>query len=421
MSEWRKVEIAELCTAIIDCVNKTAPISEKPTKYKMLRTSDIRDGFINLDGLNSVTEQVFEKWTRRGKLQKGDIIFTREAPLGEAGIVRDPENYFLGQRLVLFRADPKVCDAKYLLYWFLNRENKQAIISRGVGATVLHLRVPVCEKIEVSVPDIGTQHRIGEILSQYDDLIENSQKQIKLLEEVAQRLYKEWFVDLHFPGYEDVKVVNGVPEGWMLISLDESISYEIGGGWGEEIPTAKCDKEGFVIRGTDFYGITHGDYKVPFRYHSASNLNSRMLVDGDIIFEVSGGSKTEGVARTAYITQKMLDRWNKPVMCASFCKLVRSKDSTLSLYLFNHLQYLRACGKTTEYDKKSASSIVNYRWKDFLSQECILIPSADVLAAYNSLVKPLQDSIVNCSLEIEKASIIRDTLLPKLMSGEIEV
>ena len=100
MSEWRKVEIAELCSAIIDCVNKTAPISEKPTKYKMLRTSDIRDGFINLDGLNSVTELVFEKWTRRGKLQKGDIIFTREAPLGEVGIVRYPENYFLGQRLV---------------------------------------------------------------------------------------------------------------------------------------------------------------------------------------------------------------------------------------------------------------------------------------------------------------------------------
>lgn len=133
----------------------------------------------------------------------------------------------------------------------------------------------------------------------YDNLIENNQKQIKLLEEAARRLYKEWFVDLRFPGYEDMPIVDGVPEGWEKVPVGNLISYEIGGGWGEETPTGKCIREAYVIRGTDLYGIAHGDLlSIPFRYHVESNLSSRKLKDGDIVFEVSGGSRTEG-CRTA--------------------------------------------------------------------------------------------------------------------------
>ncbi|MBQ6611997.1 MAG: hypothetical protein IJH70_16370 [Oscillospiraceae bacterium] len=145
MSERQKYLIKDLCTDIVDCVNKTAPISDTPTPYRMLRTSDIRDGFINLENLNCVSKDTFRKWSRRGYLKKGDIVFTRESPLGEAGLVREAENYFLGQRLVLYRANPDVCDNRFLLYWFLNPQNKENIKSRGVGATVTHLRVPECE------------------------------------------------------------------------------------------------------------------------------------------------------------------------------------------------------------------------------------------------------------------------------------
>ena len=212
--KWETYKLKQLCSEIVDCVNKTAPTSDVPTPYKMLRTSDIREGKINLENLNCVTKEVYEKWTRRGKLQKGDVIFTREAPLGEVGLVREEKNYFLGQRLVLFRANDKICDGRFLMYSLLWHDNKQAIISKGVGSTVAHLRVPECENIEIKAPDLDIQHRIADILSAYDDLIENNQKQIKLLEEAAQRLYKEWFVDLRFPGHENTKIVDGVPEGW---------------------------------------------------------------------------------------------------------------------------------------------------------------------------------------------------------------
>lgn len=422
MNEWRKIQIKELCSDIIDCVNKTAPISNTPTKYRMLRTSDIRDGFINLENLNCVTEETYNKWTRRGFLQKGDIILTREAPLGEVGLVRYAENFFLGQRLVLLRANPSVCDNRFLLYALQFHDNKQAIIAKGVGATVLHLRVPECEKIEIRVPDLQTQRKIGNILFAYDNLIENNQKQIKLLEEEAQRLYKEWFVDLRFPGYETTPVVNGVPEGWQKYHLKEVIDYEIGGGWGEELPTDRYDCAAYVIRGTDLFDITHGNtLGIPFRYHSRSNLLARMLADGDIVFEVSGGSKTEGVARTALIRSSMLALWEKPAICASFCKLIRPVETRYSQFIFDTLQYMRFSGKTTEYDKRSASSIVNYRWKDFLSKETIVFPSDKVLKKYSLIAESTYQMMICKSISIEKAREARDRLLPKLMSGEIEV
>lgn len=253
-------------------------------------------------------------------------------------------------------------------------------------------------------------------------MIENNQKQIKLLEEAAQRLYKEWFLDLRFPGHENVAIVDGVPEGWKQYFLSEIVGYEIGGGWGEEFVTEKCDKPAYVIRGTDLYGITHGVIsEVPYRFHAASNLKSRQLIDGDIIFEVSGGSKTEGVARTTLIRNTILHFLREPIMCASFCKLVRAKEKIHSQLLFDTFQYMRASGKTGEYDKKSASSIVNYRWKDFLAQETILIPNEDLLIKYNALSENMYQLILTKSVEIEKTKEARDRLLPKLMSGEIEV
>ena len=195
----------------------------------MLRTSDIRDGRINLENLNCVSFETFKKWTRRGELKQGDIVFTREAPLGEVGLVKEAKNLFLGQRLVLFRANKDVCDNRFLLYALMYYDNKQAIISKGVGSTVLHLRVPECEKITISAPNLITQRRIADILSAYDDLIENNRKQIKLLEEAAQRLYKEWFVDLRFPGHEHTKIVDGVPEGWGKLHISD-VCDTIGGG-----------------------------------------------------------------------------------------------------------------------------------------------------------------------------------------------
>lgn len=393
---------------------------------KLISVSNFGNRFSpEYDSLEEIKDDVVRE---SDLLHNGDIIFVRsngnKELVGRCILIKDlPEKVTYSGFCIRARLkDTTKNDPVFWTYHFKNQAFRKAMSGTAIGANIQNLSQGRLSAYEAMVPDIDSQRRIAEILSTYDKLIENNQKQIKLLEEATQRLYKKWFVDLRFPGYKDVKSVDGVPEGWNCQFLAEVVSYEIGGGWGEDSATEKCDKPAYVIRGTDLHGITNGNISgIPYRYHANKNLEARALKDGDIIFEVSGGSKAEGVARTVLIRDTVLEFLRAPVMCASFCKLVRVNEKQYSQLLFDTFQYMRSSGKTGEYDKKSASSIVNYRWKDFLVQETILIPTNELLLKYDSLSANLYQMILTKSVEIEKAKEARDRILPKLMSGEIEV
>ena len=392
MNTWATYKLKELCSDIIDCVNKTAPISQEETPYKMLRTSDIRNGRINLEGLNNVTESVFETWTRRGKLETGDIVFTREAPLGEVGLVRVAENYFLGQRLVLFRANPEVCDNKFLLYSLLHHDNKQAIISKGVGSTVLHLRVPECENITIKAPVLHIQKRIGEILSAYDDLIENNHKQIKLLEEAAQRLYKEWFIDLHFPGHEDCKIVDGVPEGWSREFLTDVADVQYGFAFNGSL--FNSEKNGHkIIRIRNIPDSTTNDYTTQEADEQYIVHNGDIVVGMDGEFHINSWSGGD-----AYLVQRT----------CSF----RPHDNMMKGYL---LQAIHAPIKF--FEKTLVGATVAHLGKKNIDTIKILIPPAKYYQQFENNYHLVQN-LRTQNLSLKEA---RDRLLPKLMSGEIKL
>ncbi len=414
------MKLSDVCEFIVDCPHSTA--KDEGEGYPLIRTPNIGKGRLLLEGVHRVSESVYNKRNARAVPQDNDLIFAREAPAGNVAIIKNGEKVCLGQRTVLLRPNKKLVNPDFLAYFLLAPEQQYGLLGTANGATVAHVNIPTIRELKIQLPPLEKQNKIAAIITAYDDLVENNQKQIKLLEEAAQRLYKEWFVNLHFPSHETTPITDGIPEGWRKCVLSDIIDYEIGGGWGEEEPTEKCDIPAYVIRGTDFYGISHGDAMgIPYRYHAQKNLDARKLVDGDIVFEVSGGSKTEGVARTALIRSALLERWGDAVMCASFCKLIRVKDKNHAQLLFDAFQYMRASGKTTEYDKRSASSIVNYRWKDFLAAEAVLIPDENMLAKYNALASNMYQMIIQKSVAIEKAKDARDRLLPKLMNGEIEV
>lgn len=383
--KWETYKLNKLCSEIVDCVNKTAPTSDVPTPYKMLRTSDIRDGKINLENLNCVTKEVYEKWTRRGKLQKGDVIFTREAPLGEVGLVREEKNYFLGQRLVLFRANNKMCDGRFLMYSLLWRDNKQAIISKGVGSTVAHLRVPECENIEIKVPDLDVQHRIADILSAYDDLIENNQKQIKLLEEAAQRLYKEWFVDLRFPGHENTKIVDGVPEGWHRGTIGQIAEFKRG----RTITKAQV-KEGNVP-------VIAGGLE-PAYYHNVANTKAPVIT-------ISASGANAGFVRLYGVD-----------VFASDCSFV---DGLGTESLFFVYEFLKESKVSIDQLQKGSAQPHVYA-KDINAMK-ITIPEKEYLERFDRYAKVYFNKIKTLQGQNERLKTARDLLLPKLMSGEAEV
>lgn len=198
----------------------------------MIRTTNVRDGRIDLSSVKHVEEWVYRRWVRRGEPQDGDIILTREAPLGEVGMLSRSDGVFLGQRLVLYRADPAKADRKFLLHAMRSPYVQAQIHAFGSGATVEHMRVPDCSKILIPCPGVAEQRRIGAILGAFDELIEINERRIELAEDIARSLYREWFVRFRFPGHEEVTFVDSelglVPNGWRVKRLGEVAKFLYG-------------------------------------------------------------------------------------------------------------------------------------------------------------------------------------------------
>ena len=168
---WRSEPANSVCAEIVDCLNKTAPVVEHDTGFRMIRTTNVRYGRVDVEETRFVEEAVFNKWTRRARPRRGDIILSREAPLGEVGLLRSDAKVFLGQRTILYRADPNKLDQQFLYYQMIGPYVQAQIHGQGSGSTVAHLRVPDAETLEIPVAPLDAQKNIGGILSAYDELI----------------------------------------------------------------------------------------------------------------------------------------------------------------------------------------------------------------------------------------------------------
>lgn len=204
--------LSDVCEFIVDCPHSTAP--DEGEGYPLIRTPNVGKGRLDLNGVHRVGESVYKQRIQRGAPRANDLIFAREAPAGNVALVQENQTVCLGQRTVLIRPNVQKVNPQYLVYYLLSPKPQYELLGTANGATVAHVNLPAIRNLKIELPEKSVQDKIGTILVTYDDLIENNQKQIKLLEEAAQRLYKEWFVDLNFPGHENTKIVDGVPEGW---------------------------------------------------------------------------------------------------------------------------------------------------------------------------------------------------------------
>ena len=314
-------------------------------------------------------------------------------------------------------------DAKFLYY--LLHHNRETIRGIGIGGGSA---TPIINKSTFSgvkflvLEGKEQQKSIASILSAYDDLIENNRRRIALLEEAAQQLCKEWFVRFHFPGYEHVPLVEGVPDGWEVRSVCEVISEHVGGGWGQEESLGSETEPAFVIRGTDIPQIAVGKFDaVELRYHKPSSLTKRVLEPGDIIFEISGGSTTQPVARALLISSKMLSVFPEKVICASFCKRLSVGDEKLATYIYRKLVEDRGNGSLLIYQKESASALKNFNFKAFLAGYMVAIPPKTILDRFAEQVSVIALQQSTLTAQISASAKARNLLLPKLMNGELVV
>lgn len=327
---------------------------------------------------------------------------------------------FWPHNAAMYVNDYKGNDKKYIFYFLsnINFENYNS------GSAQPSLNRNYVYPIKIKIPSLSIQRKIASILSAYDDLIENNTKRIKLLEEAAQNIYKEWFVHFRFPGYEKAQFKNGLPEGWRKERIKNVIDFHIGGGWGKDDFEGNFTENAYVIRGTDIPKIQQGNVKeVPSRFHTRSNLQNRMLKEGDIIFEVSGGSKTQPVGRSLLMTEAIFSMLNSNnVIPASFCKLISPNTNLCSSYfLESFLKDGYTNGLISSFENQSASNIINFRFNDFIDKGEIAIPNRKVLLEFDKIMQPMKKQIGNCLLQNQQLKEARDILLPRLMNRTIEV
>lgn len=395
--------LSDVCEFIVDCPHSTAP--DEGEGYPLIRTPNVGKGRLDLNGVHRVGESVYKQRIQRGAPRANDLIFAREAPAGNVALVQENQTVCLGQRTVLIRPNVQKVNPQYLVYYLLSPKPQYELLGTANGATVAHVNLPAIRNLKIELPEKSVQDKIGTILVTYDDLIENNQKQIKLLEEAAQRLYKEWFVDLRFPGHENTKIVDGVPEGWQYEKLGDLVKTTSGG-------TPSRRKSEYYVNG-NIRWIKTKELNDRFIFETeehitedaVKNSSAKVLPEGALIVAMYGAT----IGKIGITAAEMA--------CNQACCAFISFDDMISkeylyCWLMDNREYLVSQGKGAAQSNLSQEMIRNFS---------LLCPDKKVIKNFTEIVTTMLENKRVLENKILMLSKARDDLLPKLMSGEVEV
>jgi type I restriction enzyme S subunit len=335
------------------------------------------------------------------------------------------KSYITNLSIILLLNENKV--DKRFLYYKLGNENLRLLDS---GSAQSQITISDLQRFRIRIPCIKEQKAIANILSTLDEKIEVNNQINKTLEEMAQAIFKHWFVDFEFPndkgepykssGGEMVESELGmIPKGWEVKPIEEILDFTIGGEWGKENKDIKHTQKIFCIRGADFPDLENGNRAdIPIRFIKEGSFKKRKLADGDIILEISGGTKGRPTGRTIYIHKGMIMNYSNRLSFSNFCRLMRTNYALDSKILYYYLQFLYNSGVMETYQVQS-TGISNFQFSYFIANEYIIIPNKKVQKAFSGIVESFLNK--RNTYEKHRLSQIRNTLLPKLMSGEIRV
>ena len=228
MSEWKKVKLKDCCHSISDGDHLPPPKSDSGVPFVTIANIDATN-HIDFGNTMFVPYEYYNNLNDIRKAKFNDILYSVVGSFGKPVLIKENKPFAFQRHIAILRPNKLIVDSRFLYYVMLSRDFYMQADTVAIGAAQRTISLTALRNMEVELPSMEIQHRIANILSRYDSLIENYQKQIKLLEEAAQRLYKEWFVDLHFPGHENTKIVDGVPEGWEKKKISD-ICQTVGGG-----------------------------------------------------------------------------------------------------------------------------------------------------------------------------------------------
>lgn len=404
---WEKVKLNDICSSIYDGDHNAPPKSDTGVPFVTISNIDAADGSIDFSNTAHVPNSYFESLKPERRPRPGDVLYSVVGSFGIPSLVKDQKPFVFQRHVAILRPNDRI-EPEYLYYSMKSRNFYHWADSVAIGAAQRTVTLGQLREKTIALPPLPAQQRIAGVLSAYDKLIENNRRQIKLLEEAAQRLYKEWFVDLRFPDHETTPIHNGIPEGWTKGSLLDLADVVRGCSYSSDQIVAGNRTLINLGNLTPFGGFRFG-YEKPF---SGKARPDQTVCQGDVVMGLT--EQATGLAGYAALLPCVP---TDSVISADLVKL-SPREGVPRLFVYALLQYGRLSALISPL--ANGTKIKHLR-PESLPRAVALLPATALMKRYAEVVKPMFDKIALAQQQIVAAREARDRLLPKLMSGEIEV
>ena len=418
--EWKEVIATDYCYKVADGTHDSP---KRQNKGRFLITSKhIKGPSIDFDNAYYISEDDYQKIIKRSKIDKWDVIVSMIGEYCGFCYLEDSDfTDYAVKNVGILKVGERI--KSLWLYYYLNSpDGRNQLKNTRAGSSQPYISLGSLRNLLIPEPPRDVMESIVTILSSLDRKIELNNKINADLEEMAQAIFKNWFVD--FEPFKDGKFVDSelgmIPEGWKVGSYSEIIESLISGDWGKETPQGNYTHEVACVRGCDFQDINNGVRgKTPQRYILEKNYQAKHLKDKDILVEISGGTATVSTGRTSLVTEELLKKYQYDIVCTNFCKVLRPL-SQFSSYVYYSWKYKYDNDIMFGYEN-GTSGIKNFAIKDFIEKEPVLIPKEQDIVEFQKIIDNLQKQKQIKGTENTTISTLRDTLLPRLMSGELEI
>lgn len=409
MGEWKRMKLSECCSSIADGDHQPPPKAVTGIPFVTISNMTSTNQFDFSDTL-FVPQDYYNKLDEKRKARKGDILYSVVGSFGIPVFMKEDMAFVFQRHIAILRPDSEKIVPRFLFYTMRTKDFYAKADAAALGAAQRTVSLTSLRNMEIYIPDKIQQNKIVDTLVAYDYLIENNQKQIKLLEEAAQRLYKEWFIDLHFPGYEDVEIIDGIPEGWKKIPLGKILQVIRGRSYSSK---ELSDKEGLLM--VNLSNIRpYGGYNRDQEKHYIGRVNEDQFVEmHDLIMGVTDMTQERRtVGRVAIVPNLHA----KAMISMDLIKLVPDEGSPLFYYaLLNYGGYSEVISRFA-----NGTNVLHLR-PNVLDVVDAVIPDIHLQNKFVEFLENNQNRLDTLQDEMIIAAEARDRLLPKLMSGEIEL
>ena len=386
------MRLSECCVSIADGDHQPPPKADSGVPFVTI-SNIVSNKFVFSDTMY-VPMAYYESLDSKRKAKAGDILYSVVGSFGIPVFIEDNVPFVFQRHIAILRPSPDTILPKFLYYTMLSHKFYQMADAAAVGAAQRTVSLTALRDMKIEVPDLTTQQKIIDVLAPYDDLIATNQKQISLLEEAAQRIYKEWFIDFHFPGHESVTIKDGIPAGW-----SRKILGDIAINAGNNVNVSDREKYSYYLPIDCMPKKSLGYIEVNDISLAESSLQS--FKPGDIVMG----------AMRPYFHKVVIARDNG--LTRNTCFVINAKNPIyhdfLALLIFDE----RSIDYATQ---NSVGTTMPYvRWKDFV-QMPIVVPDDSLAQAFSRIISPMIEAIHNRAIDIQKAILSRDMLLVKLLS-----